>query len=100
VKELATEPNIPLPEAWLLILLHLGPTGLKEFLAPDEEERWERAVEIKMGEAKESELPPKIAWSLLTQVLAEGPQTPTCAAGFACSKNDSQPHARRRGAPR
>jgi hypothetical protein len=30
-----------------------------------------RAVEIRMGEAKEHELPPEVAWSLLTQVLAE-----------------------------
>jgi hypothetical protein len=44
---------------------------LKEFLAPDEEARWKRAVEIKNGEAKEHELPPEVPWSLLAQVLAE-----------------------------
>jgi hypothetical protein len=31
VKELAAVPNIPLAEAWLRVLRHLGPTGLKEF---------------------------------------------------------------------
>ena len=46
-------------------------TGLKEFLAPDEEARWKRAVETKMGEAKGHELPAEVAWSLLAQVLAE-----------------------------
>jgi hypothetical protein len=71
VNELAAVPNIPLPEAWLRVLLHLGPNGLKEFLAPDEEARWKRAVETKMGAAKEHELPPEVAWSLLAQVLAE-----------------------------
>ena len=71
VKELAAVPNIPLAEAWLRVLRHLGPTGLKEFLAPDEEARWKRAVEVKMGEAGEHELPAEVAWSLLAQVLAE-----------------------------
>jgi hypothetical protein len=71
VKELAAVPNIPLAEAWLRVLRHLGSTGLKVFLAPDEEARWRRAIEIKMGEAKERELPPEVAWSLLAQVLAE-----------------------------
>ena len=66
VKELAAVPNIPLAEAWLRVLRHLGPTGLKEFLAPDEEARWKRAVEIKMGGAGEHELAPDVAWSLLT----------------------------------
>jgi len=70
VKELAAVPNIPLAEAWLRVLRYVGPIGLKEFLAPDEEARWQRAVETKMGEAKE-ELPAEVAWSLLAQVLAE-----------------------------
>ena len=61
VKDLASVPNIPLAEAWLRVLLHLGPTGLKEFLAPDEEARWKRAVETKMGEAGEHELPAEVA---------------------------------------
>ena len=71
VKELAAVPNIPLAEAWLRVLRHLGPTGLKEFLAPDEEARWKRAVETKMGEVEGRELPTEVAWSLLAQVLAE-----------------------------
>ena len=60
VKELAAVPNIPLAEAWLRVLRHVEPTGLKAFLAPDEEARWRRAIEIKMGEAKERELPPRL----------------------------------------
>jgi hypothetical protein len=71
VKELAAVPKIPLAEAWLRVLRHVGPAGLKEFLAPDEEARWRRAVEIKMGEANGDELPVEVAWSLLAQVLAE-----------------------------
>ena len=71
MKELAAVPNIHLAEAWLHVPRHVGPAGLKEFLAPDEEARWKRAVETKMGEAKEQELPAEVAWSLLAQVLAE-----------------------------
>ena len=71
MKELAATPNISLAEAWLRVLRHLGPAGLKEFLAPDEEARWKRAVETKMGEVKEHDLPTEVAWSLLAQVLAE-----------------------------
>ena len=32
---------------------------------------WKRAVEMKMGEAGDRELPAEVAWSLLAQVLAE-----------------------------
>jgi len=71
VKELAAVPNIPLAEAWLRVLRHVGPTGLKEFLAPDEEARWKQAFQTKMGEAKGKELPAEVAWSLLARVLAE-----------------------------
>jgi hypothetical protein len=53
------------------VLRYLGPTGLKEFLASDEEARWKRAVETKMGEVEGQELPAEVAWSLLAQVLAE-----------------------------
>jgi hypothetical protein len=42
VKELAAVPNIPLAEAWLRVLRHVRPTGLKEFLAPDEEAKWKQ----------------------------------------------------------
>jgi hypothetical protein len=38
---------------------------LKEFLAPDEEARWRRAIETKAGDAKVEELPAEVAWSLL-----------------------------------
>jgi hypothetical protein len=64
VKELAAVPNIPLAEAWLRVLRHLGPTGLKEFLAPDGEARWQEAVEAKVSEAGVMEEVP-------AQVLAE-----------------------------
>jgi hypothetical protein len=93
VKELAGVPNIPLAEAWLRVLRHLGPTALKEFLAPEEEARWKRAVEIKMGEAKEQELPAEVAWSLLAQVLAESRSSAAdtnLRPGCACSKDDTQ----------
>jgi hypothetical protein len=71
VKDLAAVPNIPLPEAWLRVIRHLGPAELKEFLAPDEEAKWRRAIEIKTSESKEHELLPEIVQSLLAQVLAE-----------------------------
>ena len=51
VKELGAPPNMPLPKAWLCVLRHLTPTDLKDFLAPDEEAKWQEAVETKMGEA-------------------------------------------------
>jgi hypothetical protein len=49
----------------------LGFAELKDFLAPDEEAKWRRAIETKRGGAKEPELPPEIVQSLLAQVLAE-----------------------------
>jgi hypothetical protein len=46
---------MPLPKAWLCVLCCLGPTDLKDFLAPDEEAKWQEAVETRMGEVNERE---------------------------------------------
>jgi len=75
VKDLAVVPNIPLPEAWLRVLHHLGPGELKDFLAPGEEARWRQAIEAKMGEAKERELPREVVEGLLADVLVESRST-------------------------
>jgi len=63
VKDLGAAPNMPLPKAWLCVLRRLGPTDLKDLLAPDEETKWRRAIEAARGEATEHEL--------LAEVLAE-----------------------------
>ena len=70
-KELAALPHMPLPEAWLCVLRHLGPSELKDFLATDEEAKWRRAIETKRSGEKEHEVPPEVAQSLLAQVLAD-----------------------------
>jgi hypothetical protein len=71
VTDLGAAPNMPLPKAWLCVLRHLGPTDLKNFLAPDEEARWQEAVEAKVSEANERELAPEVMEEVLAQVLAE-----------------------------
>ena len=45
VKDLAAVPNMPLPQAWRHVLRHIGPTELKDFLGPDEEVKWKRAID-------------------------------------------------------
>ena len=71
VKDLGAAPNMPLPKAWLCILRHLQPADLKDFLAPDEEAKWQEAVETKMDEVNVRELPSEVVESLLAEVLAE-----------------------------
>ena len=71
VKDLGAAPNMPLPKAWLCVLRHLGPADLKEFLAPDEEAKWQEAVEVKVSEANQRELVPEAMEEVLAQVLAE-----------------------------
>jgi hypothetical protein len=75
VKDLAAVPNIPLPKAWHFALRRLGPTELKDFLAPDEEEKWRQAIENRMGDANDRALPDAVVRSLLAEMLAESRST-------------------------
>ncbi len=53
----------------------LGPGELNDCLAPGEEVRWRQAIETKIGEAKERELPREVVEFLLADVLAESRST-------------------------
>jgi len=79
VKDLGAAPNMPLPKTRLCLLRHLAPTDLEDFVAPDEETKWQEAVETKMGEGNERELAPEVVESLLAEVLAESRSSATDA---------------------
>jgi hypothetical protein len=71
VKELAAVPNIPIGRG-LASCAAARRAHQAEGVSPSRREaRWKRAVEMKMGETKDHELPAEVAWSLLAQVLAE-----------------------------